>query len=525
MAVKRIFELIPKNIAHTQRGYGILLVGLIFISAILPYLPGLNNGFIYDDKFLIPRNPVVRGERAVKEIFTRDFNRYFGGKSAYYRPVVDLSYWLEFRLWRENPAGYHLTNMIVHSIVSVLLFLVVRRWAKEQKIALISGLIFALHPAHTQSVCWISGRTDLFCMLFLLCAYYFYTRAREKEEKLELKWLILSLLSFALALFSKEIAVISPVLFFLLELKRGKNLKGIFSQQSLAFYSGWVFLILIYFLIRLQVLGFLFGYPERAFYEWYYQNQLDVSRIATVFKVYFYYLQTLFFPIHLCFESRMLVSNSWLSASLIARICAILFLLGAGLVSLKRFSEFGICILWFFISLLPVVNILPYRELIMEHLVYLPSIGFCLALALIFNQVMENAHRRKKILAQAMLSLILLGYGALTISRQGVWKDELVFWRDAAFKAPLKRRPWYNYGIRVKEKGDVRAAFRAWKLAVKAEPDDSDVHNNLGAIYYEMGDIDSAIFEFEEALRFNPNHQRARLNLEKLIRLRNRGIP
>ncbi len=502
----------------------IVMAGLIFCLAVIAYLPGIKNGFIYDDKFQILRNPQVTGDRPVSEIFAREFYRTSEGKSPYYRPLVNLSYRLDYGVWKDNPLGYHLTNIIIHGLVSVLVFLCLLTWLKKYRTAAAAGLIFALHPAHTQSVSWISGRTDLLSSLFVLLAVYFYLRAQERDGKWNWKWFGLSLTAFLPALLCKEVAVTALVLIALLDFGKATKIKAMFQARRIFAYAGWIGIILIYFLIRLKVLGFLVGYQAGSPVEWYYRNLNDLSRLATVFKVYGYYLQTLLAPIHLSFESKMPVSGSWLDPYLAASATAVLLLSGVGIISLKYFPELAVAVFWFLVTLLPVSNIFPGRELAMEHLLYLPSVGFCLGAALALEYLDQGIGRSRNLI-RACLGIILAGFLALTGIRQAVWKDEVSFWKDAAIKAPLKRRPWYNLGGRLKDRGDEGFALRCWTLAEQAEPDNPEVHNNLGAALLERGEIDPAVREFQEALRLNPNHPRAKINLETALNLKLRTGP
>ena len=183
-------------------------------------LPLLGYGFLSDDFPLIVANPRLQSwSLFFQNLLTPFFSFPANPQLHYWRPATLLSYALELRLWGVSPWGFHLTNILLHTANTLLLYLLLKRFRPEGPLPWTASLLFLLHPAHGENIAWISGRTDLLAFLFLALSLLFRLEYEERKRGLPL-----SLLFFALALLSKEAALLFlPLLFFLFPSKGLKN--------------------------------------------------------------------------------------------------------------------------------------------------------------------------------------------------------------------------------------------------------------------------------------------------------------
>ena len=190
------------------------------LLSFLLLLPLLGYGFLSDDFPLIVANPRLQSwSLFFQNLLTPFFSFPANPQLHYWRPTTLLSYALELRLWGVSPWGFHLTNILLHTANTLLLYLLLKRFRPEGPLPWTASLLFLFHPAHGENIAWISGRTDLLAFLFLALSLLFRLEYEERKRGLSI-----SLLFFTLALLSKEAALLFlPLLFLLFPSKGLKN--------------------------------------------------------------------------------------------------------------------------------------------------------------------------------------------------------------------------------------------------------------------------------------------------------------
>ena len=200
-----------------------VFIVLISIITLAVYGNSLSNDFVYDDESLIMGDPSITSLSNIPGYFTgsEGFQKVMG---RYYRPAVSSSYSIDYSIWGLKPFGFHLTNVLIHVINSVLFFqfllLVFRRYRNEKNYQQISffsfagALIFAVHPVHTEAVSWISGRTDSLSFTFFISAFVCYLKYSENDNSKKKIYLILTFIFYAISLVAKEVPVIFPAAVF-----------------------------------------------------------------------------------------------------------------------------------------------------------------------------------------------------------------------------------------------------------------------------------------------------------------------
>ncbi|MCK5421977.1 MAG: glycosyltransferase family 39 protein, partial [Deltaproteobacteria bacterium] len=184
------------------------LACLILLPSVI-YINSLHNQFVFDDIPLILDNPSIR---SLEKIPLRIAS---GIDKIPYRPLRSITYAVDYQFSGLNPLGYHISNIILHILTSLLIYLTISALSGNSRIAFFAALLFAVHPVHTDSVAYISGRRDILSTLFYILGFYLFLESRKKKKS---KLLILSLAAYLLAIASKEMAVTLPAIFFAYDL-------------------------------------------------------------------------------------------------------------------------------------------------------------------------------------------------------------------------------------------------------------------------------------------------------------------
>ena len=410
-----------------------------------------------------------------------------------YRPLTTLSYAIDYAVWGLNSFGYHLTNIILHSanaiLVCVLLFLLSGNFF----VAFFGSLIFAAHPAQTEVVAWISGRSSVLFLFFYLASLILYIKfSREKRRALYLS----SLFLFALSLFSKEMSITLPLVIILYDIHFPSK-DGL--KNRILRYIPYFALCVFYVALRIVLvkkIGQFEGWGSPYFI------------FLTMINVVADYIRILVFPIKLCAVGYPIpITVSIKEPRVIASIATLLVILASVPVLFKRNRPASFAILWFFITLLPVLNIIPIKALEAERFLYLPSIGFCLLVAYAASLLGEKIVKfgtGKAALIMVLAGTLILGYSLKTISRAEDWKEEVVISNKTALASPDSAWALTALGANLMERKNYAAALAPLEKAVALCEGYELARNALGECYLRLGRNEEAVIQFKEVLKMNP---------------------
>lgn len=232
---------------------------LVYLAIILfIFLPALEGDFLWDDKLFISENPNILGSDFLKNFLTSPFGGVIGldEKSVelnrmvqFYRPTTSLSYWLDFKVWGLNPAGFHLTNVLIHLMNTILLYFILLQLGVTRFSAFSSGLLFALFPLHFENVSWITGRTDLLSFLFAALSVLFFIKFFKKEKYSSL---IASSAFLLFALLSKENSLMLIAIYFFFVWQKDLGIK-----KSVAILTPSALSVMAWFILRRIAIGSL----------------------------------------------------------------------------------------------------------------------------------------------------------------------------------------------------------------------------------------------------------------------------
>ena len=484
----------PRNetIAPVKKKIVLLSVFLIVVLGFTVYGNSINGEFIWDDNLLIKENIYIKDWSYIPKIFSEDVGSGSGIEYHFYRPLQMVTYMVDYSLWKLDVKGYHLTNIVLHILAALGVYCLFNFIFKDNLLSLLTAIFFVVHPVHTEVVAYISGRADSLALLFMLSCFLFYVKQLSSNNA---GLYILMLLSYALALLSKESSLILPVLLLLYHysFKERVKGKGFFSILGLA---------LAYVLLRTTVLKDLMSRAPCT-------TTLS-ERFPGFFAAATNYVRLLFFPFDLHMEYGKKLFH-WGDLEVI---------LGAGILSMMLIYAFRkrkenkivfFSLLWFLIALAPVSNLYPINAYMAEHWLYLPSVGVFLILA-------GGVNGLRKIRGVGFFIVIIaIGlsafYSYLTIKNNRYWKTPLVFYERLVKYAPDSTKVHVELGLIYNSIGRKREAEAMLKKAIKINPDYAEAYNSLGATYDLMGKKEEALAMFKKAIKIKPDFARAHNNL------------
>ncbi len=467
--------------SQTEKARNLKAVLLILGLGIAVYSYSFPNPFIWDDEILIVRNPYIRSWQNLVNIFTTPLFRFYRSNTFFYRPLQELTYLLDFQFWTLDTLGYHLTNVFLHVANAVLMFLIIKTITKNYAVSLASSLLFVIHAVHTQAVTYISGRADLLVGVFLLLAFLCYIRS----------FYLLSIISFIPSLFCKEYALIFPLLLIFYDFTfRRDKFKDVF---RLTRYLPFIATDALYIYLRAYLLEFS-GYKvlEYSVYNF-------LPRLFSIGKVIFIYLQLLLYPVNLHVERRLMPPQSFLDYSFILPLLGLAVIIYLMFLTYKRSRITFFFTGWFFVLLLPMLNIIKLDTLIAEHWVYLASIGF---FVLVISGLKNLT--KSEVSFYSILFLLLIFYSSFTIKRNIEWGDKVKFCRHTLDAAPNSFRANYLLGQILLDEGLNSQAAVQFQKVLALRPNDSDSYNSLGVAYIRNQQLEEARKCFSRATELDP---------------------
>lgn len=462
--------------------YLFIILGIVSFGI---YANSLQNEFVFDDESVVVNNTSIQSLSNIPKYFTADegFHKVIG---RYYRPVVSTTYAIDYAIWGLKPFGFHLTNILIHLISSLLLFALLKFMFKNYKFGLtgafIGSLLYAVHPIHTEAVAWVSGRTDSLVTLFFFASFLFYIKYSDdlKSQK-NLNW---ALAFYALGLLSKEMIITMPVFILLYDFIFKKESKDFFKKNIRA-YLLFAGVTVLYLIIRYLVLKDI---PEREKYLYFYGID-GITALGTMLKTIPVYLKLLFVPFNLLYHYNGVISDAKSLFDAVVLLSALFVIAGIAVPLLirKDFPVFAFAILFFFISLLPVMNIIPTMNLMAERFLYLSSFALSVAIAgIVIYLKSENGARNYSL----VVIIILLIFSFLTFQRNKDWvSEEILFATGEGVDGTVLL---VNSGNQYANSQKYDIAKEKYLRAIGIRDNNVLAHHNLGQIYILQNVLDSA---------------------------------
>ncbi len=467
------------------------------------FMTGASNEFInWDDDQYITNNPIIQTitPNNIKEMF---------GIIQYWMPLTWLSHAFDYYLYGENAFGHHVTNIILHTISSLLVFgLFLTFFRHEKKNTLnsqitlsligIFTLLWAIHPLRVESVSWAAERKDVLCICFMLASILCFLRYIHESNKL--KWYSLALLWALLGLASKPLATILPLLYMIL----------------ISYYAtkGSLFRIKQY-VSTLPFFGLSLATGIMAIIGQYETKSLaSTSALSIAERVYNVIYNLAYYPTKFFFPTRLMADypriqfdmgtiELWLAIVLLSIIAVTIYLLKA-----YRKQLITLCLLYS-TSLLPVLGFMPTGgPLQADRWNYLPSVWIsilCCGIAIQLSQKYGSKVKFQSLII-GIPTLFIAVLIPITITQIQTWKDSETFWNHCIRLYPNKADSGYtNLAILEIERGQLKSGTELLKKALSINPGSSKAYTNVGVIYLKKNDPKKAIPYFNRAITLMPN--------------------
>ncbi len=522
---------------------------LIFFATMAVYSNSLWNSFHFDDIHHIVENPFIRDIHNTPRFFAHPemFSGLEGVKM--YRPLLMVTYVLNYALDGLNLFGYHLFNNLLHAANAILIFLTLvtlQGSSRESSLiprahdparegiyltSLIGGLFFGLHTFNTQSVNYISSRSVLLVTFFFLLTFYSYIKAFDGNRRSASPlYYYAALLAYFLALLSKEIAITLPGILIIYEYYRNCEMPGsrlgMLARRVLKYHIPFWAISFFYLFIRKQFLSTAtisltvknFTYNEG-------ESRSVFINILTQMKALVFYIKSLILPTGLSIEHDTVEATGFVDPTVLLSLAVILCLIGLAIFLNRRYWGISFAIIWFFITILP-ETVIPLHLIINEHRAYLPGVGFAFLITFTLSSLAWLQYSsRKRIYLLVIVITILSSHGVGTFVRNQVWKSDESLWRDAALKEENSHRAHDILGMLYQEAGRLDEAIYEHQMSVAIFKSNEHLiskktlryrlaaYNNLGLAFFKKGLFDEAEREFKNALELDPAFEDARIHM------------
>jgi len=303
-----------------------------------------------------------------------------------------------------------------------------------------------------------------------------------------------------MAMFSKEMSISLPIMICVYEFCFFENKRKTNFRYLIAF-MGIIAIIPITMFITKSV---DFGETRRAA-----EGPVGISMwhyLLTQFRVLVTYIRLVFMPINQTLDYDYPVIKSIFQITVILSFSFLILILLTAFRLARKYRLISFGIFWFFITLLPESSIIPIKDVIFEHRLYLPMAGFSIFMV----SGLYHLFQQKRIkLTVTILSILVFCYSFMAHEKNKVWIDEFTLWTDAIHKSPNKARPYNNQGLAYYNKGEFDQALSDYNKAIEIDPELAEAHNNIGLLYQAKGEFDQAIHYFSKAIEIDPYYANA----------------
>ena len=485
-------------------------VGILVLLASLASLIYSNtffSSFQFDDgRNIVNNNRIRQISTAVADISE---SRYVGY----------LSFAINYAFGGLNVAWYHVTNLLIHVTNGFLVYVLIvllgctprngihppkrarpASWFgldQTQSVALLTAILFVTHPIQTQAVTYIVQRFASLATLFYLLAIVCYLKWRliAPVQRRRYAWYLGALVSTTLGMKTKEISFTIPFMLILVE--------WIFFQPTT--WKAWR--PIVPFLFTLAIIPSSLSEDADLPDTGFIRETDDISRLSylvTQFRVIATYIRLLLLPIHQNVDYAFPIYGWPLAAPAVLSLLALLSLFGLAIYLMvyhPGFRLLGFGLVWFFLTLSIESSIIPIRDVIFEHRLYLPSIGFFLAV----SAVALNRRDRFTPASAFVVAAVIMAFSVATFQRNAVWKDESTLWSDVLAKNSRSVRAHINLGLVYLAQDRVDEATIEFTAALRLNPNASKARASLGYTYLRQNRLDEAIVELMKTLELSPD--------------------
>ena len=486
------------NSIHKKKA---LWSSLLVLSVVTIGIYGISffNGFVWDDEFIIVKNPATQHVTSIADLLLSP-----DVMKPYYRPLNRATYVLDYWLFGMSPSSFHAINIMIHLLNVFLLYLVCCRMATDRVSAFITALIFAVHPVNTEPVNFISARNNLLSLFFSLASFLLFLRGREGSGG----WSFLSAILFFFGLLCKETAlmVFSLIALYAFLAQPSTFTAGLWKKVSTVL--PYLASAGIYLIMRWSALDGIIGIDPLA--------EGLTERLALNYHILPHYLGLFLYPMDLTISHVVpkagFLATPWLLLAWVAILLAVSLMARWN----SRAAMFGL--FWFGLNYLPIANIVPIPSWPMaERYMYIPAAGLCLVAGEFFQHIYSRCSRKHLVWGGACLIVIALA--TLTVKRNREWKDDVSLFTSTIKTDPSSAEGHFNLGNALMDRGEWAGAKREWEKVLQVDSTHSGALTQIGTLLATQGDLQQAEQYYNAALLSNSGNAMAHYNLGKLYEM------
>lgn len=460
--------------------------GMLAIVVIV-YLPSLFNGFTnWDDPAYITKNEFIKG------LSFENLKTMFGEfHNGHYHPLTWLSLAINYSFSGLNSFGYHFTNLAIHLFNVVLVFIFIKMLSKQWQVALLTALLFGIHPLSVESVAWVTERKNVLYTLFFLLSLITYLKYLEKYK---IKLYFISILLFLISILSKSPAIILPFVLLLIDYVKERNL-----------YSKKVILEKIPFLLLAITFGIITAMAQDKVAS--ISNNIIPIDVRLMYGAWGFlkYFLLLILPYGLSAFYPYIISDypayfliGWVFISVY------IWLIWHNWKNKNHIVVFGL--LFFFANIflfLKFFNLVASSYYIADRYTYVASIGlfFIFSNYLIKYKPSDNGYSS---FSKIIILIIIVIFGITTFNRNKIWKDSLTLWYNVIEKYPDAVVPLLNQGNAFRDEARYSDALNNYNKVIKTDSTFFEAISNRGYVQYMLGDYNAALTDFNRALMLMP---------------------
>jgi tetratricopeptide (TPR) repeat protein len=468
---------------------------MIIIIGFASYSNIFDNSFHFDDTVWL----------AIDGIKQNDYSWLFSFNKFRIIPFATLTY--NYYLFGNDPSGYYYFNLIIHILSSIIVFGVVLQIFKTPIlkdikvnryaliIALFLALIFLTHPLQTQAVSYVYQRiASIVAFFYLLTIFLFFKLRLSKEFKKKFLYLVLTLLSFIAAIFSKENAFTLPITLLLVEV--------IFFHEKIRLRPLPIIFTFFIVIILLLLVNTISAYTIDSYFaeQVNYYNEIITPKnyLFTQFSVIVKYWRMLILPYGQHIDHYVSISNDFLEFRTITGFLINLTIIIFGFLCYRKYKLLSFGILFFYVTISIESSVIPISDMLFEHRLYLPMFGF-LMIILQLVLIIKNKFRIEYILI--FFSALVIFYAFLTFNRNRVWQNEGTLWTDTIRKSPNNARARSNRGLYFLKNKKYDYAIYDFTKSIELFPINPIAYSNRGIAYYFNNDLDKSLDDFNNAIK------------------------
>lgn len=468
-----------------------ILIRFVLYLTFLTYLPTVLFDFAYDDSYLILLNPWMASWKGIGTAFTHSFWAFldFPRAADYYRPLVMTFFALIRHTAGAAPAWFHLGAIAVHLVAVYLTYQLARELTNDGTMAALAAAIFGLHPTKLESVAWISGVSDSLCVVFVLACVLVYLRWKKSGAAGHVPWSSLVLL--LLAVLSKELAVVVPVLVLLYEMLSNEGPLAKRFKSSLRVvvpYAVVVTLVLIVRNFAIRGSGAT-GYNHHFLYSFYAAPQEVI-----------WYLAKQLWPLPISIQYPILIVNHPSFIHFVLPLIALLVASIALLYSIRKSAAGWFLVAFFVLTLSPVLAFGVVLQLHDRHM-YAPSVSTSIGLAYLIVTLVRRITRSGFPLQSAVIFLVCLTMAGLTLHEVHYWSGDISLFKRAIEVAPDNRNAYDGLSAAYLAIHDYDNAEKVGKSCIQNALDPSGGWQIVAVVRRERKDYPGARDALQQALQ------------------------